>query len=50
MKKEAIVLKGQEYAAPRAESIEVVNQGVLCASGGDSGDFEIKEVESDFLS
>ena len=28
-----IVLKGQEYAAPRTESVEIVNQGVLCASG-----------------
>ena len=35
MKKEKkIVLKGQEYAAPRTESVEITNQGVLCASGG----------------
>ena len=46
MKKEAIFLKGQEYAAPRAESIEVVNQGVLCASV----ELEFKlEVEEGFL-
>ena len=50
MKKEnKIVLKGQEYAAPKTESVEIINQGVLCASGGDSGAFEIKEVGSDFL-
>ena len=29
-----ITLRGQEYAAPRTESVEIVNQGVLCASGG----------------
>lgn len=34
MKNEKIVLKGQEYAAPRTESIEITNQGVLCGSGG----------------
>ena len=28
-----IVLKGHEYATPRTESVEIVNQGVLCASG-----------------
>ena len=28
-----IVLRGQEYAAPRTESVEITNQGVLCASG-----------------
>ena len=50
MKKEAIVLKGQKYATPRTESVEIVNQGVLCASGGDSGAFEIEKVVSDFLS
>ena len=33
MKNEKIVLKGQEYAAPRTESVEITNQGVLCASG-----------------
>ena len=27
-----IVLKGQKYATPRTESVEIVNQGVLCAS------------------
>ena len=34
MKNEKIVLKGQEYTAPRTESVEITNQGVLCASGG----------------
>ena len=28
-----IALKGQVYATPRTESVEVKNQGVLCASG-----------------
>lgn len=28
-----IVPNGQTYEAPRAESVEVKNQGVLCASG-----------------
>lgn len=33
MKKEVIsVLKGQTYAPPRAESIEMRNEGLLCAS------------------
>ena len=44
-----IVLKGQKYAAPRAEGLEVMNQGVLCASG-DTGDGEFTlQVEEDFL-
>ena len=34
MKENKIVLKGQEYATPQTESVEIVNQGVLCASGG----------------
>ena len=34
MKENKIVLKGHEYATPQTESVEVVNQGVLCASGG----------------
>ena len=34
MKNEKIVLNGQAYAAPKTESVEIVNQGVLCASGG----------------
>ena len=34
MKVEKIALKGQEYATPQTESVEIVNQGVLCASGG----------------
>ena len=34
MKENKIVLKGQEYATPQTESVEIVNQGVLCSSGG----------------
>ena len=34
MSKEKIVLRGHEYVAPRTESVEITNQGVLCASGG----------------
>ena len=42
MKKEnKIVLKGQEYATPRTESVEIINQGVLCASGGGAKSFGI---------
>ena len=33
MNKQRIVLKGQAYAAPQTESVEIINQGVLCASG-----------------
>ena len=29
-----IILKGQEYATPKTESVEISNQGVLCASAG----------------
>lgn len=29
---EKIALKGQMYASPKTESVEVRNQGVLCAS------------------
>ena len=36
MKENKIVLKGQEYATPQTESVEIVNQGVLCASGNPS--------------
>ena len=32
MKLEKIVLKGQVYATPKTESVEIVNQGVLCNS------------------
>lgn len=32
MKNSRIVLKGQNYATPRTESVEIKNQGVLCAS------------------
>ena len=34
MKVEKIALKGQVYATPRTESVEIKNQGVLCGSGG----------------
>ena len=34
MKEKKIVLRGQVYAAPKTESVEIINQGVLCASGG----------------
>ena len=37
MKNEKIALKGQKYATPRTESLEVSNQGVLCGSGGAKG-------------
>ena len=29
-----IALQGQEYASPKTESVVVINQGVLCSSGG----------------
>ncbi len=29
-----IALKGQVYATPKTESVEIKNQGVLCGSGG----------------
>ena len=32
MTKKRIVLKGQVYATPKTESVEIKNQGVLCAS------------------
>lgn len=32
MKNEKIVLKGQVYATPKTESVEITNQGVLCGS------------------
>ena len=32
-KNERIVLKGQVYATPRTESVEIKSQGVLCNSG-----------------
>ena len=32
-----IALKGQEYASPRTESVEVRNQGVLCGSAVGNG-------------
>ena len=32
MNKQRIVLKGQAYAAPKTESVEIMNQGVLCGS------------------
>ena len=34
MKVEKIIaLRGQVYATPRTESVEISNQGVLCGSG-----------------
>ena len=33
MCKEKIALHGHEYAAPKTESVEIMNQGVLCGSG-----------------
>ena len=35
--KDRIVLKGRNYAAPKTESVEITNQGVLCASGTGGG-------------
>ena len=29
--------KGQVYEAPKAETVEIESQGVLCASGGGNG-------------
>ena len=34
--KEKIALRGQVYATPKTESIEIINQGVLCSSAGDA--------------
>ena len=34
---ETIVLRGHEYATPKTESVEIINQGVLCASAGGGG-------------
>ena len=34
IKKLEVGLRGREYVAPKTESARVVNQGVLCASGG----------------
>lgn len=37
-----IALRGQVYAAPKTESVEIINQGVLCGSpagGGGRGSF-----------
>ena len=35
--KEKIALRGQVYATPKTESVEIKNQGVLCGSGGTGG-------------
>lgn len=35
--KDKIALRGQVYATPKTESVEIMNQGVLCASGGGGG-------------
>ena len=40
-----IVLRGREYAAPKTESVEIKNQGVLCGSANVS-----LNVKSGFLS
>ena len=32
-----IVLKGQVYATPKTESVEISNQGVLCGSVAPAG-------------
>ena len=32
-----IALRGQMYATPKTESVEIKNQGVLCGSGGGGG-------------
>ena len=45
MKNEKIVLKGQVYATPKTESVEIVSQGVLCGSANVS-----LNVKSGFLS
>lgn len=37
MKTEKIVLKEQEYASPKTESVEIVNQGILCGSAVNFG-------------
>ena len=37
MNKDKIVLHRHEYATPRTESVEIVNQGVLCGSGAGGG-------------
>ena len=39
MKTETIVLKGQKYVAPKTERVEIISQGVLCASGGGAKGF-----------
>lgn len=39
MNRQKIVLNGQAYAAPKTESVEIINQGVLCASGGGAKGF-----------
>ena len=40
-----IGLESQAYAAPRAESIELINEGLLCASTVSSLDGDIEELE-----
>ena len=37
-----IVLHGQVYAAPKTESVEIKNQGVLCGSGKPSFGMNLK--------
>ena len=40
-----IGLESQAYAAPRAESIELIDEGLLCASTVSSLDGDIEELE-----
>ena len=40
-----IGLESQAYAAPRAESIELIDEGLLCASTVSSLDGNIEELE-----
>ena len=37
MKENKIALKGQVYATPKTESVEISNQGVLCGSTAPAG-------------
>ena len=32
-----ITLRGQVYATPKTESVEIINQGVLCGSAAPAG-------------
>ena len=39
--KTKIVFRGHVYTTPKTESVEITNQGVLCASGGSAKSFGI---------